>query len=90
MPTFKFASTTFISPKINYPLLLFPHYHLQLKHTSSIAGTVSKPQPPVPVSNNVLSTTNNVSLLFESSSIVSASPSNSGVQPPSASILVSK
>ncbi|GFW11650.1 uncharacterized protein TNCV_42851 [Trichonephila clavipes] len=52
-----------------------------LPSTSSIAAIVSEPQPPILVSNAVLSTINNIFTPIESSPIVSASSSNSGVQP---------
>ncbi|GFT31148.1 uncharacterized protein TNCV_3645461 [Trichonephila clavipes] len=54
-----------------------------LPSTSSIAATVSEPQPPIPLSNDVLS--NNMFTPIESSSIMSTSPTNSGIQLPSTS-----
>ncbi|GFX71271.1 DDE-1 domain-containing protein [Trichonephila clavipes] len=61
---------------------------LLLPSTCSIAATVSEPQPPIPVSDAMLSTTNNVFTPIESPSIVSASPFKSGVQTPSVSTSV--
>ncbi|GFX74137.1 hypothetical protein TNCV_491011 [Trichonephila clavipes] len=50
------------------------------------AATVSEPQPPIPKSNDALSTTNNIFIHTESSSsVISASSSNCSIQPPSAS-----
>ncbi|GFT35567.1 hypothetical protein TNCV_4870631 [Trichonephila clavipes] len=53
---------------------------------SSIAATVSEPPHLIPVSDTLLSTTSNMFTPIEpSSSIISASSSNSNIQPPSAS-----
>ncbi|GFX77694.1 uncharacterized protein TNCV_1106111 [Trichonephila clavipes] len=54
-----------------------------LPSTSSIAATLSKPEPPIPIPNDVLS--NNMFTPIESSSLLSTSPSKSGIQPPSTS-----
>ncbi|GFS80391.1 uncharacterized protein TNCV_3448181 [Trichonephila clavipes] len=57
-----------------------------LPSTSSIAATVSEPPHLIPVSDTLLSTTSNIFTPIEpSSSIISASLSNSGIQPLSAS-----
>ncbi|GFU33771.1 uncharacterized protein TNCV_7641 [Trichonephila clavipes] len=57
-----------------------------LPSTSSTAATVSEPPHLVPVSDTLLSTTSNMFTPIEpSSSILSASLSNSSIQPPSAS-----
>ncbi|GFX06665.1 putative RNA-directed DNA polymerase from transposon BS [Trichonephila clavipes] len=54
--------------------------------TSSIAATISEPPHLIPVSDTLLSTTSNMFTPIEpSSSIISASTSNSSIQPPSAS-----
>ncbi|GFV06229.1 putative RNA-directed DNA polymerase from transposon BS [Trichonephila clavipes] len=57
-----------------------------LPPTSSIAATISEPPHLIPVSDTLLSTTSNMFTPIEtSSSIISASTSNSSIQPPSAS-----
>ncbi|GFU46502.1 putative RNA-directed DNA polymerase from transposon BS [Trichonephila clavipes] len=57
-----------------------------LLSTSSIAATISEPPHLIPVSDTLLSTTSNMFTPIEpSSSIISASTSNSSIQPPSAS-----
>ncbi|GFT51143.1 putative RNA-directed DNA polymerase from transposon BS [Trichonephila clavipes] len=57
-----------------------------LLSTSSIAATISDPPHLIPVSDTLLSTTSNMFTPIEpSSSIISASTSNSSIQPPSAS-----
>ncbi|GFU70747.1 uncharacterized protein TNCV_493101 [Trichonephila clavipes] len=57
-----------------------------LLSTSSIAATISEPPLLIPVSDTLLSTTNNMFTPIEpSSSIISASTSNSSIQPPAAS-----
>ncbi|GFX59724.1 hypothetical protein TNCV_1777641 [Trichonephila clavipes] len=59
-----------------------------LPFTSSIAVTVQEPQPPIPMSGAVLSTTNNMFSSIESSLIIYASLTNSGIQQPSAFAIV--
>ncbi|GFW38771.1 hypothetical protein TNCV_3881381 [Trichonephila clavipes] len=63
----------------HYLFLLFPHHHLQPKYISChpIAATLTEPQPPIPMSNAVFSTTKNMSTPIESSSVISVFPSNS-------------
>ncbi|GFV09632.1 uncharacterized protein TNCV_2937431 [Trichonephila clavipes] len=57
-----------------------------LPSTSSIAATISEPPHFIPVSDTLLSTTNNMFTPIEPFlSIISASLSNSSIQPPSAS-----
>ncbi|GFV67966.1 putative RNA-directed DNA polymerase from transposon BS [Trichonephila clavipes] len=57
-----------------------------LPSTFSIAATISEPPHLIPVSDTLLSTTSNMFIPIEpSSSIISASTSNSSIQPPSAS-----
>ncbi|GFU38542.1 uncharacterized protein TNCV_3399711 [Trichonephila clavipes] len=57
-----------------------------LPSTSSIAAIVFEPQPPIPVSDSVLSTTSNMFTPIKlSSSIIFASSSITSIQPPSAS-----
>ncbi|GFW74240.1 uncharacterized protein TNCV_2524441 [Trichonephila clavipes] len=51
-----------------------------LPSTSSIAATVSEPQPPIPTSNDAPST-NMFTRMESPSSIIPASPSNSDVHP---------
>ncbi|GFT74241.1 uncharacterized protein TNCV_5034551 [Trichonephila clavipes] len=56
-----------------------------LLSTSSIAATISEPPHLIPVSDTLLSTTSTMFTPIEpSSSIISASTSNSSIQPPSA------
>ncbi|GFW07151.1 hypothetical protein TNCV_3693461 [Trichonephila clavipes] len=54
-----------------------------LSSTSSITATVPEPQPPIPVSCDVLSTTENMFKSIKTSSTMSASSSNSNNQNPS-------
>ncbi|GFW69727.1 uncharacterized protein TNCV_1883711 [Trichonephila clavipes] len=56
-----------------------------LPSTSSTKAIVSEPQPPIPVSSDTLSTTNNMFTPVGSSSVMSASSSGSGIQHPSES-----
>ncbi|GFX10039.1 hypothetical protein TNCV_4539101 [Trichonephila clavipes] len=54
-----------------------------LQSNFSIAVTMSDPQPPIPVSSAELSTSNNMfTPVGSSSSVMSASSSGSGIQPP--------
>ncbi|GFT51111.1 uncharacterized protein TNCV_4817131 [Trichonephila clavipes] len=55
--------------------------------TSSTVAPVSEPQPPIPVSCDVLSTTENVFTPIEASLAISTSSSNSSIQPPSTSTI---
>ncbi|GFU27639.1 RNA-directed DNA polymerase from mobile element jockey [Trichonephila clavipes] len=56
-----------------------------LPSTSSTESIVSEPQPPIPVSSDTLSTTNNMFTPVGSSSVMSASSSGSSIQHPSES-----
>ncbi|GFW49733.1 hypothetical protein TNCV_358361 [Trichonephila clavipes] len=60
-----------------------------LLSTSSIAATVSEPQPPFPTFNDAPSTNDMFTRMESSSSIILASSFNSVVQPPSAFTTVS-
>ncbi|GFY01590.1 hypothetical protein TNCV_2607741 [Trichonephila clavipes] len=58
-----------------------------LRSTSSKTTTVSEPQPYIPVSCDVLSTTENMFTSIKASSVMSASSSNSNNQNPSDSTI---
>ncbi|GFX81463.1 uncharacterized protein TNCV_143131 [Trichonephila clavipes] len=59
-----------------------------LPSTSSKTATFSEPQPPIHVSCDVLSTTENMFTPIKASSAMAASSSNFTIQPPSASTII--